>query len=478
MPRQLGRSAATHGRQAADTQALLAAGARPAVGEGAGALPFTLLLLFLLVLYTRPQDLVPALRPLRLPFLLGLGAAAAYAADTFGRGAPLARPIREVFLVGALLVLATASIPFSLWPGQSARLLIDVLFKVALAFLLVSHLVDTPARLRRITDVLVAAGVYLAVGAIYAFAAGQLGSYAGRAGGIVGGMFKDPNDLALTLVIMIALAGFRIVASRNAAARLLLAGAVALMLAGVFVTFSRGGLVALLAAAGVGVLRLARHGRGIAVAGLAGLALAAALLVPEGYSERATSIVTREDRTGSIEARLTTLRYGVEIVLENPVPGVGLGAFRIAEGAKHGGIGKWNEAHNTFLQVGAELGWAGLAVYVALAACALANARAAARRAAGEPRVAAMAHGLETALVGFLVGAMFLSQAYTWHFYILLALTVAARRMVESGVVLAGSAAASLPLAGDSAAPAGGLAPRHLQPTGRRLDGPVPRPAG
>src|SRR5690606_10863598 len=135
------------------------------------------------------------------------------------------------------------------------------------------------------------------------------------------------------------------------------------MLAGMLSTFSRGGLVALLAAAAVGLCRVARHGRGLALAGLVLLAGVAVAAAPSGYSERASSIVTGEDN-GSIEARLTTLRHGVAILLEHPVVGVGLGNFRIAEGERHGFVGKWNEAHNAFIQIGAETGWAGLAVYV------------------------------------------------------------------------------------------------------------------
>jgi O-antigen ligase len=335
--------------------------------------------------------------------------------------------------MGALLALGAASIPFSLWPGGSFTILVDRVVKVALAYVLIAHLVDTPGRVRVLLTVLVGAGVYLAAGSIYLTATGQASEhYLGRGTGLVGGMFKDPNDLALTLVIMIALAGFLLLSTRRAAARLLYAGAIAVMLAGVMLTFSRGGMLALLAAAAVGIRRLARHGRGVAVGGLVVLGVLVVSLTPEGLEQRMTSIVTREGDTGSIEARLTTLRHGVEILIEHPAVGVGLGNFRLAEGEKHGGVGKWNEAHNTFLQIGGELGWAGLGVYLALVLCALLNVRAAAR-AAPEPRVAALAHAVETALVGFLVGAMFLSQAYTWHFYILLGLTVALRRIAEGG---------------------------------------------
>ncbi|HWP35350.1 MAG TPA: O-antigen ligase family protein, partial [Thermodesulfobacteriota bacterium] len=441
-------------------------GGRPAAAAeaAAGRVPVLLLALFLFALYTRPQDLLPALRPLRLVFLLGAGATAAYLADAIGRGAPLLRPARELVLLGALLALAALSIPFSLWPGLSARLFLDQLVKVALAAVLLAHLVDTPGRMRAVIRVLVAAGVYLAAGALYGLASGRTAAdYAGRAAGLVGGMFGDPNDLALTLVILIALAGFEAVAARRRSVRVVLVAAIVLMLAGFLATYSRGGLLALVAAGAVGLRRLSRHGRGLAVAAVSVFALAAVALAPEGYGERAASIVQQDrDTRGSIEARLTTLRYGVEILLEHPFPGVGLGAFRIAEGAKHGGLGKWNEAHNAFLQVGAELGWPGLAVYAALAVCTLASVRAAARRATGLPEVAALAHGLETALVGFLVGAMFLSQAYTWHFYVLLGLGVAVRRLAEAAPTGAAEAA---PTGVRAPAGAGRLAP----PWPRRL---------
>ncbi len=404
--------------------------ARPARGEAVARAPgagFAALSLFLLVLYTRPQDLVPALAVLRLAFVLGFGAAVLHATDAMRRGAPIVRPERETYLLGALLVLGAASIPFALWPGGSFAVFADQLVKVALAFILVVHLVDTPGRVRALVAVLVGAGVYLAAGSLYVVAGGEANRYGGRAEGLVGGMFRDPNDLALSLVVLIALAGLEVVGARQRVVRILYIGAIAVMFAGVLSTFSRGGLVAVLAAGAVGLRRAARHGRGVAVAGLVLLAGLGMVLAPSGYSDRASSIVTGEDN-GSIEARWTTLEHGVAILAEHPVVGVGLGNFRIAEGERHGFAGKWNEAHNAFIQIGAEIGWAGLLVYVALAWLALANARAAARTSA-DPRLVTSAQGLETALAGFLVGAMFLSQAYTWHFYILLGLSVAVRRM-------------------------------------------------
>jgi O-antigen ligase len=405
------------------------AGVSPAAPSA--PLPFVLLAVFVIVLYTRPQDVVGALEPLRLAFLTGFGAAALHAMEAMRRGDPVVRIDRETRLLFAFVALAAASVPLGLWPGGSVALLKDQLFKVVLVFVLIAHLADSAARIRALVGLLVAAGVYLALGSLYLLATGQATRYLGRGQGLVGGMFKDPNDLALALVIMTALAGFQLLAARRMLVRALYGAAIVVMLAGVMATYSRGGLVALLAAGAVGLRRVATRGMAPAVFGVAALGLVGIAVMPSGYSERATSIVTQDGDTGSIDARMTTLRHGLQIMAENPVVGVGIGNFRIAEGEKHAGVGKWNEAHNAFIQVGAEMGWAGLAVYLALAFCAVANARAAARAVAGDPGLSAIAHGLETALVGFLVGALFLSQAYTWHFYILLGLTVALRQLAE-----------------------------------------------
>ena len=74
-------------------------------------------------------------------------------------------------------------------------------------------------------------------------------------------------------------------------------------------------------------------------------------------------------------------------MLANPLFGVGPEQFPAAEGTlspfaerQQFGIGvRWNAAHNSFIQIGAELGLPGLALFIAIIASAFAALRRAGR---------------------------------------------------------------------------------------------------
>src|SRR5678815_3555338 len=78
----------------------------------------------------------------------------------------------------------------------------------------------------------------------------------------------------------------------------------------------------------------------------------------------------RTDETG----RVQIWKRGIGYMLSNPLLGVGAGNFPAAEGLlspfaqrQQFGVGvRWSAAHNTLVQVGAELGVVGLVLFVAL----------------------------------------------------------------------------------------------------------------
>jgi O-antigen ligase len=118
---------------------------------------------------------------------------------------------------------------------------------------------------------------------------------------------------------------------------------------------------------------------------------------------------------------------------------VGPANFQAAEGTlspladrQQFGIGvRWNAAHNTFIQAGAELGVPGLLFFVGLILSAFRALRSAGRGRRspdGGPSSAALASALTASLLGFVVGAFFLSLAYSEMLYTLIALAVAARK--------------------------------------------------
>jgi O-antigen ligase len=89
----------------------------------------------------------------------------------------------------------------------------------------------------------------------------------------------------------------------------------------------------------------------------------------------------------------------------------------------------WGAAHNTYVQAGAELGFPGLLLLLGMIATAFMSLQRAARRALraspGGSEVSRLAQSLMAAIVGFAVGAFFLSLAYADMLYMLIALTIA-----------------------------------------------------
>jgi O-antigen ligase len=206
---------------------------------------------------------------------------------------------------------------------------------------------------------------------------------------------------------------------------------------------SRGGLIALAVVAAFIVVRysaipLRWRLRATALGAVVLLAVAS-----DQYWQQMATILSDTDYNQTEESgRLQIWRRGVGYMMGQPVFGVGPGNFQVAEGTlspfaerQQYGIGvRWNAAHNSFIQVGAELGIPGLALFVALIATAFLALRRSDRReralieqgCAGSPVTPA----LTAALLGFVVGSVFLSLAYAEMLYTLLALATGLEKVL------------------------------------------------
>ena len=139
---------------------------------------------------------------------------------------------------------------------------------------------------------------------------------------------------------------------------------------------------------------------------------------------------------GSSAGRMEVWKRGMGYMMQNPLTGVGVGAFYTAEGLSDIsrqrqalGIGfKWSAPHNSFVQVGAELGIPGLILFVLMLYYAFTTARslglnAVARRFLPKDTYA-LGDALAASIVGYAATAFFLSQAYSAYLYVLLALVI------------------------------------------------------
>jgi O-antigen ligase len=239
----------------------------------------------------------------------------------------------------------------------------------------------------------------------------------------------DPNDLAYFLVAAVPLLAALHRRDRGFA----LTAAAVVLVAGATATFSRGGALGLTVAAGWLLLRRVVPWRvlAFAAAAVAGLGLGAwAFAGPQldrALQEKtfiaASNVDTRELRWQAAARMLTA----------HPVLGVGPGGFRehyAAESHNAEVDEQTPVAHNMYLEVAAELGLPGFALFAGVVATAAVASERTARRAGPGPR-RTEAVAIQASLLAVLVTSTFLSEQYYLPLWSLAALAVAAEARVR-----------------------------------------------
>ena len=442
--------------------AAIAADARPTFATAAFAEPrdwgYIGLLAFTAVLLVRPQEHVRGLESFHIAEICAFIGIGPMLLHRFARQLPMFRVTPETLgLFGfGLVILATA--PFSIWPGGAVGVAFEYL-KIVIVFVLMMNTLTTPKRLEQLTWLILLCCGYIAFRAVFDYARGVNLVEDGRVAGAVGGIFGNPNDLALNMVTFMPVALMVALTPRHSAIRRLTAAAIAaLMLATVVFTKSRGGAVGL-GMMLVAVLFLGRKLRpGFTIMAIVAVLLAMPLMPASFWTRMSTIVDSQQDKfhfTGSREARSRLIIEGLATFAERPLTGVGAGQFQNYNPPER--RERWRETHNALIQAAAETGIFGLAAFLFLivrGAMAATNTRrllAKPRKRStpdtlklvmtDEDRRTLYAHtaAMSAGLVGWFVCSQFASVAYSWTFYYLLALIVAARELVRVRLAAAGT---------------------------------------
>ena len=363
-----------------------------------------------------PHPALHVIKPGMLTILLAVGLWIA-SSDPARRLSRLRSPVFTLFLV--LVAAMVLSVPGSLWIGRSIKFM---LFEYSMTFLL---LVVVAASVRSVRDVEWLVLMQLVGGALFGLE--RLMKFNAGGGARLGTGYYDANDVALMMVCALPFALYFLRrAARGWQRAAALTGLLIVLL--VFLrTISRGGFLALVA---VTLYVLFRYRALKASTRVLAVAAATALIVGLGSQEFWTRIETilrpSEDynaQSNVLSGRMAVWKRGVGYMVHNPLFGVGVQAFGIAEGQSpialqmyQAGRGfKWSVAHNSFVEIGAEIGLIGLAVYVGLFIVAirlLNRIHVLSLRAGGLEADGALAQTLVASFVGFMVAGFFLSQAY------------------------------------------------------------------
>jgi O-antigen ligase len=244
----------------------------------------------------------------------------------------------------------------------------------------------------------------------------------------------EPNYFAanLALVIPLALAIASVQPSRNR--QLLWLVGVFMLLASLFLTSSRGGFLGVLVAGTMFVYR--RRGPGAALALVVALVLAA---LPTHLGDRAVATLFGEGEAStagleaSNEAHLALFWAALRMIGDAPLTGVGPYNFKFLSAA-YSGLDRDFIAHNTYLELAAELGLPVLVIFLLLVAAvfrSLGRAQASGDDQAGR-ELAAWAEGLRSGLAGFLVAGAFISAQYEKWFWVLVFIAIVVERLATA----------------------------------------------
>lgn len=377
---------------------------------------FVFIMLYLMLVLVRPQE-YPDWPLAGLP-LLPLALVLALLVWLLSRNKRFDAPQYPLLLV--FLGVTCLSVLLTGWSGGALQQFSDFA-AIVVSFFLLANALDTRARVVAAMAVFVLCASVLALHGVdqAATGVGWTGAEPVEDGRIQYlGIFSDPNDLGMLFVMCMPMAAY--LGSRGGLMglrRLFWWALCLLLLYGVYLTHSRGALLAVIAMGGIWVLVR----RGVLTAGvLASGALVGLLLMPSRVSE---IDVQEESALGRVEAWYE----GLMMFQSSPLFGVGTGRFTDYH---------YLTAHNSLVLVLAENGIIGLTVWLAFVGYCFWMMIRILRHdpgyVEGEEELAwewyedrRIALTLLAALVGFFTAAFFLSRSYVILLYLLAAVVVA-----------------------------------------------------
>jgi len=191
-------------------------------------------------------------------------------------------------------------------------------------------------------------------------------------------------------------------------------------------TGSRGGLIALVV--GSLVFVAAWNFKKVLLYSAFGALAAAALWLkgPQVFRERAESLTSLEEdyNATSVVGRTAIWKRGIGYTVSNPLTGVGLQNFAVAEGRffeREGMAARWFTAHNSYVQAFAELGIPGGLIFLSLLGTGFRRGVRLWRQPPREqPQTALWRPEFLAAVTSFSVSGFFLSHAYAFMLWTLL----------------------------------------------------------
>lgn len=393
--------------------------------------------------YVRPGQWVPGIDAIKLNSLIPL---TLFAITLFAKGL---RPFQQIFAdrsarwLSFFLFLVFLSVPTAEVTEYSFKIFKGILGYYFMC-LMIARIATSTRRIRGIFGALIAAHLFMIV------MTPQIVLSTGERPYMRGGPFLgDGNDFSLSLCILIAMAVAVAQHTKIRMTRMIAWGSLGIILLAIVGSQSRGATLGAIAVAGFLWLLSKRKIVGLAIMGVAAIAIA--IYASDAYFERISTIRNYQSE-GSAQGRIIAWNASLRMVADNPLLGVGAGHFPVAFGAKYMprdlGPMPWLTAHSSYFLVLGELGLPGIVTILALvlgnihATLALRRrllARSADHQGKQVEELAGMLYLVAASMLGFAVAGAFLSAAYYPHLFVLTGIMIATRELARADTAVTGS---------------------------------------
>lgn len=394
--------------------------------------PFFFICLYLFFEYVRPQSVYPAIDVLPfVPLILLLALWTAVVASEFGKSSPSV--LSKLMVLYAIVVLLSAAM------SEYSSLSFSKLRSFSDWFIIYFLIINIVTNERRFF-------LYISAFLLFSFKMSQHGfitwvqrGFAFSSWGITGapGWFHNSGEVGIQMCIFVPLALFWLLAIRKYVSKKWLILLILLPVTGigtVIASSSRGALVGL---AGSAVWSLLKRPKvfffGSIVLGL--VCWVVYISIPPQFMERFES--SGDDRNSL--HRLERWEDGWDTMKNNPFLGIGFEAwtqyYPEHYNPEHEGTPL---VHNIFVQCGSELGFSGLTVYILMILNCFVITRRVRKNSRDQPDkfLAIISYGFDSALIGYLVSASFVTVLYYPYFWIHCALTTCLQTAARGKYVL------------------------------------------
>jgi probable O-glycosylation ligase (exosortase A-associated) len=260
------------------------------------------------------------------------------------------------------------------------------------------------------------------------------GWYTVHGPGRPGSTYYDENDFAMVVLMAIPFLWALLWSSRSWILKAACAATGILCAHAIMVTFSRGGFLGMAATGAVLLARMRNRGLAVLIGtlGICGFVL----VTGPRYVQRIVSIGDYEEDK-SATGRLDSWSTGFKMMMSSPLTGIGF--KRYVDAYPDFAKGFAREAHNSWVQLGAECGALAMASHLMLALLTWRAIVRVRRRLPLLPEKSARWSGIlcgayEGCLVGYLVTAFFLSMEDFEFFFLLVAMPQVLDRVTEQRV--------------------------------------------